>query len=62
MSEEGYPTCYRCDLCDFQTRKAETFKKHVTSQEHLSLEVKETKGSMAYFIYFGRGKDHIKVK
>ena len=40
MSEEGYPTCYRCDLCDFQTRKTDTFKKHVTSQEHLEMVAK----------------------
>ena len=62
MSEKGYPTCYRCDLCDFQTRKVNDFKKHVISKEHLLLEVKEPRGSMAYFVYFGSGRDHIKEK
>ena len=41
----------------FKTRRVNDFKKHVISKEHLLLEVKEPRGSMAYFVYFGSGRD-----
>lgn len=62
MSDKEYPICHRCDLCNFQTREMNEFKKHIMSKEHHSVEAKEPKDSLAYFVYFGRGRDHIVTK
>jgi len=40
MSDKEYPICHRCDLCDFQTREMNEFKKHIISKNIIPLKQK----------------------
>jgi hypothetical protein len=55
------PIFLRCDLCDFETTEIPKIKKHILTKEHREKEKNAKREKLAWFWYFGKLENHLKM-